>query len=184
VVRSGLPEPVGGGFGVIPKALFALSKCFLSPLAVFDVGGRPVPFDNIARLIAQRLGLEQKPAIFTVEAPEPGLKPASRTGRPNCAPLHQHPLLVVGMESARPAKLGLVQREAGIVEGWLIEEIGDPLRSGAPNQRRDGVDDKSKVIFGFLDLVRRLLRRVLCSVTPITVISVTPMQTAHLRYQK
>jgi hypothetical protein len=76
VVRPGLPEPVRSRFGIITKALLALAKGLLGPLAVLDVGGRPVPFDNVARLIAQRHGLEQEPAIFTIEAPEPGFKPA------------------------------------------------------------------------------------------------------------
>src|ERR1700687_4209877 len=109
VVRSGLPEPVGGRFGVIAKTLLALAKCLLGPLAVLDIGRRPVPFDNVAQLIAQRLGAEQKPAIFTIVAPEPGFKPTSHTGLPYCAPLLQHALPVVRMKSARPASFGLVQ---------------------------------------------------------------------------
>jgi hypothetical protein len=76
VVRSGLPEPVGSRFGIIAKALLTLAKGFLSPLAVLDVGGRPVPFYDVTCLIAQRHGLEQEPAIFTIEAPKPGSKPA------------------------------------------------------------------------------------------------------------
>ena len=35
---------------------FASPQFFLGPLAVLDVGGRPVPFDNVALLIAQRHG--------------------------------------------------------------------------------------------------------------------------------
>src|ERR1700674_4825336 len=107
VVRSGLPEPVGSGFGIVAKALLALAKCHLGPLAVLDVGGRPVPFDNVARLVAQRLGFEQKPAIFTIKALEPSFKAASRTGLPYCAPLHQHSRLVVRMKSPRPASFDL-----------------------------------------------------------------------------
>src|ERR1700693_1456954 len=101
VVRSGLPEPVGSGFGIVAKALLALAKCHLGPLAVLDVGGRPVPFDNAARLIAQRLGFEQKPAIFTIKAPEPSFKSSSHTGLAYCAPLHHHALLVVRVKSGR-----------------------------------------------------------------------------------
>src|SRR5882672_8952501 len=102
VVGSGLPEPVGGGFGIVAKALLALAKRLLGPLAVLDVGGRPVPFDDVPRLIAQRLGTEQEPAIFTIEAPQPGFKLALHTGLPYCAPLLQHALLVVRMKRARP----------------------------------------------------------------------------------
>src|SRR5258708_38540446 len=100
VIRPGLPEPVGGGFGIIAKALLALAKRNFGQLAVLDISPRPVPFDNVARLIAQRLGFEQKPAIFTVEASEPSFKPASHTGPPYWAPPQQHALLVVRMKNA------------------------------------------------------------------------------------
>src|SRR5437868_8418178 len=103
MVRSGLPEPIGGRFGIIAKALLTLAKRLLGPLAVLDVGRRPIPFDDVALLIAQRHGLKQKPAVFTIEAPKPSFKPAWHTGLPYCAPLHQHALLVLGVKSARPA---------------------------------------------------------------------------------
>ncbi len=53
---------------------FASPQFLLGPLAILDVGGRPVPFDNVALLIAQRHGSKQKPAIFTIEAPQPSFK--------------------------------------------------------------------------------------------------------------
>src|SRR6266849_5964077 len=116
MVRSGLPEPIGGRFGVIAKALLAFTKRHLGSLAVLDVGRRSVPFDNVARLIAQRLGAQQEPAILAIEAPEPCFEPASHTGFPYCAPLPQHAPHVVGMKSARPAGRSLVRCQAGIVE--------------------------------------------------------------------
>src|SRR5882757_8583143 len=109
VVRPGLPEPVGGRFGIVAKALLALSKRVLGELEVFDIGSRPIPFDNVARLVAHRLGFEQKPAILAIEAPEPSFKPTPRPGFPYCTPLLQHALLVVRMKSARPASFSLVQ---------------------------------------------------------------------------
>jgi hypothetical protein len=102
MVGPGFPEPVGGRFGIVAKALLAVAKCVLGQLAVLDVGRRAVPFDNVARLIAQRHGFEQKPAIFTIEAPEPRFKAASHAGLPYRAPLHQHTLIVVWMKSSRP----------------------------------------------------------------------------------
>src|ERR1700748_28127 len=107
MVRSVLPQPIGGRFGIVAEALLALAKRLLGPLAVLDVGRRPVPFDNVARLVAQRDGLEQKPAIFTTETPAPAFERSRHTGFPYCAPLHQHVLLVVRMKSARPADFGL-----------------------------------------------------------------------------
>src|SRR6202158_3702557 len=109
MVRSGLPEPVRGRVAVFAKALFARAKFLCGPLAFLDVGRRPVPFDNVAQLIAQRFGAEQEPAIFTIEAPQPSFKPASSTGLPYCAPLLQHARHVVRMKRARPASRGLVQ---------------------------------------------------------------------------
>src|SRR5258705_1288720 len=66
VVRSCLPEPVGGRLGVIAKALLTFAKRLLRPLAVLDVGRRSVPFDNVPTLIAQRLGPKQKPPVLTI----------------------------------------------------------------------------------------------------------------------
>src|SRR5271154_4309312 len=85
-----------------------------------------------------------KPAIFTVEAPQPGLQFASHAGHPYRVRLHQHRLPVVRMKSARPALFGLVGCEAGVIKGWLIREVGDPVGPGTPDQRRDRVDDQSK----------------------------------------
>src|SRR5207302_1948957 len=133
-------------------------------LPVLDIGGRPVPFDNVARLIAQGLGSKQKPTIFAIEAPEPSFKLAPRTGFPYCTPLLQHALLVVRMKSASPAGFGLVQGEAGVVKGRLMEEVGTPVGSSAPDQRRDCVDDQSKAVFGLLDFVKGLLQRLPCCV--------------------
>src|SRR5260370_7379009 len=156
MVGSALPEPVGTGFGIIAKATLARAKGDLGPLAVLDVGRRTIPFDNVACLIAQRLGAEQEPAIFTIVAPEPSLKLAWPAGLPYRGPLLQHALLVVRMKGARPARFGLVQSEAGIVEGWLFEEVGHPVRSGAPDQRRDRVYDLSMQILGHFDFVKNV----------------------------
>src|SRR5258707_7509705 len=98
MVGSALPEPVGTGFGIIAKALLALAKGDLGPLAVLDVGRRTIPFDNVACLIAQRLGPEQGPAIFTIVAPEPSFKLARPAGMTYRAPLLQHALPVVTIE--------------------------------------------------------------------------------------
>src|SRR5882757_6711715 len=46
----------------------------------------------------------------------------------------------------------------------MIKEIGDSLRSGAPDQRRDGVDHQLKAIFGLLDLVEGPLQFLVCFV--------------------
>src|SRR6202045_1586828 len=164
VVRPGLPEPVGGRFGIIAKALFARSKGLFGPLAVLNIVSRAIPFGDVAQLIAQWLSLEQKPAIFTIDAPEPGLEPAPYSGRLYGAPLLQHTLLVVRMKRARPAKPGLVQREAGKVERRFIEEVRAAVRSSAPDQRRDCIGDQSKPVFRSLDFIKRPLQLLPCFV--------------------
>src|SRR5260370_33831016 len=154
MVGSALPEPVGTGFGIIAKATLARAKGDLGPLAVLESGRRTHPFANVACLSAQRPGAEQEPAIFTIVAPEPSLKLAWPAGLPYRGPLLQHALLVVRMKGARPSRFGLVQSEAGIVEGWLIEEVGHPVRSGAPDQGRDRVAAQSQAILGLFDFVK------------------------------
>src|ERR1700684_3141714 len=156
---SNIPDEAAGlahslGFG---QFRFASPQLFLGPLAVLNIGRRPVPFDNDACLVAQRLGLEQKPTIFAIKAPEPSFKSTSHTGLPYCAPLLQHTFLVVRMKRARPASFGLVRWTPGVVARWLIEEVGDPFRSGAPDQCRDGTDDRSKAILRFLEIVKSSL---------------------------
>ena len=109
VVGSVLPEPIGGRFSIITKALLALAKCLFGPLAVLDVGRRSVPLNDVAGIVAQRLGLKQEPAILAIETSEPGLERASHARLPDCAPLLQHTFLVIRMKSARPASFGLIQ---------------------------------------------------------------------------
>ena len=46
----------------------------------------------------------------------------------------------------------------------MIEEIGESVQSGAPDQRRDCVDDQSKPILGLLDFVKGFLQRLPCEV--------------------
>ena len=65
---------------------FASPQFVLGPLAILDVGGRPVPFDNVALLVAQRHGSKQKPAIFTIEAPQLGKLVNRMRGSDECEP--------------------------------------------------------------------------------------------------
>src|SRR5260370_42042113 len=110
MVRAGLPEPVGSSFGKVTKALLALAKRNLCQLAVLDIGSRPIPFGDVAYLIAQWLVAEQKPAILAVEAPEPCFGLAPHTGHPYRPPRLQQARDVVRMNRAGPAEFqGLVQ---------------------------------------------------------------------------
>src|SRR6201985_1627043 len=68
------------------------------------------------------------------------------------------------MKSARPAGFDLIRCEAGVVERGLVEEIGDSVRSGAPDQCRDSIDYYSKPILRFLDFVKGVLQRLSCEV--------------------
>src|SRR5579863_4876618 len=107
MIRSCFPEPVRGRFGIVSKALFAFTKRQLCKLAVLDVGRRAIPARDTSRLIAQRLRLEQKPAIYPIEAPQPGFQTTSFSGFPDGGPLYIDVLLVFGMKGARPIQLDL-----------------------------------------------------------------------------
>src|SRR5271168_1692947 len=43
MVRSGLPEPIGGCFGIVAKALLTLAERFFSPLALRHVDDKDNP---------------------------------------------------------------------------------------------------------------------------------------------
>ncbi len=47
---------------------------FLRLLPILDVGAYSIPSDDISRLIMQRCGANQKPAIFAVETSQPRFK--------------------------------------------------------------------------------------------------------------
>jgi hypothetical protein len=47
------------------------SSCRFSSLEVFDIGIRPVPQDDVALFIAQRLDPDDEPTILAVVAPMP-----------------------------------------------------------------------------------------------------------------
>src|SRR5262245_39616702 len=53
----------------LEKPFLSGEQC-LSPLAIFNIGIRSVPFDNVSRLVAQRHAAEQEPAILSVKPPQ------------------------------------------------------------------------------------------------------------------
>ena len=63
----------------------------------------------------------------------------------------------------------------------MIEEIGDSVRSGSPDQRRDGVDDQSKPILRLLDFVKGFLERLPCEVL-LGDIDMRTYQLGHVSY--
>jgi hypothetical protein len=63
----------------------------------------------------------------------------------------------------------------------LIEEIGDTVRSGAPDQRRDCVDDQSKPVLGLLDFAKGFLQRLPCEVL-LGDIDMRTYQLGHVSY--
>jgi len=110
VVRPALPEPIGRHLGVIAEALLALSKRKLGLLALFDVDGRSVPFDDPARLAEQRLGAKQKQTELPIEASQACLGLAACPGRQDRAPVVEQARNIVRMNRARPTpSQGLVR---------------------------------------------------------------------------
>src|ERR1700737_2228510 len=108
----------------------------------------------------QWLDAEQEPTIFAVEAPKPRFGFASGAPHPYCTPALHDARAVIGMDSVGPPRIqSLVKRKARIVKASLIEELRAPVGSSSPHQRRDGVDDESEAVFGFLDLIKCALQR-------------------------
>jgi hypothetical protein len=67
-VRVHTPEKAAGQaetLGFCEKCLIALQR-LLRPLAVVDIGVGPVPFNDIAAVVEQRVGAEQEPAVLAV----------------------------------------------------------------------------------------------------------------------
>src|SRR6266850_1714251 len=44
---------------------------FLRLLPIFNIGIRSIPSNDVSRLITQRYGADQEPAIFAIETPQP-----------------------------------------------------------------------------------------------------------------
>jgi len=82
ILKNSLETDVLAGGHIPDEAAGWLTRCAVdqfgslrrssssAPLAILDVGGRPVPFDNVALLNRTAARLETKPAIFTIEAPQ------------------------------------------------------------------------------------------------------------------
>src|SRR5262245_33060596 len=66
MIGAAFPQPVGCNLGVIAKALLTLAQRFLGAPAVLDVGRVTEPFDDLALLVTQRLGANEKPPEFAV----------------------------------------------------------------------------------------------------------------------
>src|ERR1700745_829648 len=63
------------------------------------------------------------------------------------------------MKHDRPAPIPcLLYREACILKTAVIAEFGGAIWQSAPRQRRDRVDDSSKLVFRFLDLSQCFLQ--------------------------
>ena len=128
------------------RIAFAYAQRFLGALPLFDVGVDSVPFDNIARFIARRIGAEQEPSVLSVASTQPRLGLSQLSGSQDGLPRGSKPVEVVGMDRGRPAPtLCLFGREAHVVEIMLVEEFGSAVRSSRPRQRVNGIDDEFEI---------------------------------------
>ena len=145
---SGRADHGHHGNGVDDEVKFALlgPKGFVCALAILDVGVDSVPFDDVAGSIAQWVGTEQEPPIFSVVATQSRFGLSRLSGSQYGLPGSSEPVQVIGMDRDRPAPiLCLLSREAHIVEIVLVEEFGSAVRTRRPRQRGNGVDDELEI---------------------------------------
>src|SRR5258705_6214399 len=145
VVRTDLPKPIGGSFGVVAELPFAFPQGLLGALALFNIQihSDPLQYGSIAR--PERFGATEEPAIASLsvtnsKTPLTALTRA-QTGRPIslcfCAVVRMHegkmgvPLCAnVDAETQR-----MIFRKTKVVRSSFVHE-GEPAgRRGVPGMR-------------------------------------------------
>ena len=118
-------------------------------LSIVDVGGSPVPLDDLAGLVADRFDAEEEPAIGAVRAAQPCLALAGLALGEDRLPFRGQPLEVVGMHRRLPSPAeAFPGGETRVVLPPPIQESGGAARPGAPGKRRNRVDELVPGIHG------------------------------------
>ena len=85
------------------RSYIAAAKRILGLLLVLNIGRRAVPSDDVRRLIAQRIGAQQEPAVFAIEPPKPSLCFTSRARLPYLVPHLWQVFQIVWMNRISPS---------------------------------------------------------------------------------
>ena len=124
-----LAQPLGVGETVVGPP-----ELRLGPLSVFDVGVDPVPFDDGAGLVAQRVRTEEKPPILAVVPAQSRFGLSRRFRSHDALPRRRQPVQILRVDGSRPAPTArLFRRKADEVQIVLVEELG-AFHRGAPTR--------------------------------------------------
>ena len=124
-----------------PDQLLGRQQGILGAFARLDIGVGAVPLQNPARVVPQRGVAKEKPAVFTVEAPDPRFQFARRALRQCLLPLRLQTRHVVRMDGDRPSPAhGIIHGYPGVIAPLLVEELDRPVGTAEPGQSGDGVD--------------------------------------------
>src|ERR1043166_1536342 len=117
----------------------------LGTLQVIDVGTGPIPPEDTAALVAQRLDADQEPSMDAVGAPQTAFDLARvPRGEESTPPLDRHGE-IVGMEGDLPSPPGgLLLRQARVALPSLVDELVGTVREGAEREHRDRVEDPAQ----------------------------------------
>ena len=118
----------------------------LGSLSVFDVGVDPVPFDDGAGLVAQRIRTEEKPPILAVVPTQSRFGLSRRFRSHDALPRRRQTVQILRVNGSRPAPTArLFRRKADEVQIVLVEELGASIGPRRPGQRRNRVDDELEI---------------------------------------
>ena len=100
----------------LPKLCFLFADFFFRNFALFDFYSRAVPFDDLARFVAQWFFTMKEPAIFPVSPPHARLGHVSFPGFKRGAPLGNQLLLYLqgGTRRSSATRAYLYERGRGI----------------------------------------------------------------------
>src|SRR5215510_12850939 len=136
------------------QCFLALAQRIFGPLAVFDIGIGPIPFDQVSFLIAKRHGARQEPAVFSI-----GFSNASfeiellAFGKILPGSFHYLATVVTMDDTDRPRIEGLLPGETGIVKPALVDIIDRTSRQNYPDLLRDQFTQEPQLSFTVFQLL-------------------------------
>src|SRR4029079_5602859 len=110
------------------KVGLAPAESIFRLFAVFDVGVAAVPLHDGSVFIAKRRDASEEPAIDAIETPDARYMLVGCTRPETRGTDFHHRRQIFGMVGLLPTQsLGFGEREAGIVEPTLVQEIGPAI---------------------------------------------------------
>ncbi len=137
---------------LVAQRLVLVAHAQLGALALFDVGAGRVPVHHATFSVAQRVVLNEEPAVLPIVAPRPPFKAERHAARERLLPFVLEPLDVLGMKDqlARIVVGDLVDRQAVIVERGAVRGERRAIRVEHDDLQRNRIDNALRLRFGVL----------------------------------